>query len=84
MDLNRDAMLVGLHIAAWSGRLEDIAGGLDDLAGILRRRAILSIAIPPLGCGLGGLSWPAVRSLLVDRLAPCEGVSIVIHEPARR
>ena len=65
-------------------RIEDIAGGLDDLAGILRRRAILSIAIPPLGCGLGGLSWPAVRSLLVDRLAPCEGVSIVIHEPARR
>ena len=23
MDLNRDAMLVGLHIAAWSGRLYD-------------------------------------------------------------
>ena len=62
-------------------RIEDIAGGLDDLARILRRRANGSVAIPPLGCGLGGLPWPAVRSLLLDRLAPCTGVSIVIFEP---
>ena len=65
-------------------RMEDIAGGLDDLAGILRRGAVASVAIPPLGCGLGGLPWPEVRSLLVDRLAPCEGVSIVVFEPDRR
>ena len=65
-------------------RIEDIADGLDDLAGILGRRAILSVAVPPLGCGLGGLPWPRVRSLLLDRLAPCERVSIVIHAPARR
>ena len=65
-------------------RIEDIAAGLDDLAGILDRRAIRSVAVPPLGCGLGGLPWPAVRSLLLDRLAPCEGVSILIHEPVRR
>ncbi len=65
-------------------RMEDIALGLDDLAGILRRHAVGSVAIPPLGCGLGGLAWPPVRSLLLDRLAPCEHVSVVIHEPARR
>ena len=65
-------------------RIEDIAAGLDDLAGILDRRAIRSVAVPPLGCGLGGLPWPAVRSLLVDRLTPCEGVSILIHAPAHR
>ena len=64
--------------------LDDLAAGLDDLAGILDRRAIRSVAVPPLGCGLGGLPWPQVRSLLLDRLAPCEGVSILIHEPARR
>ena len=62
-------------------RLEHIARGLDDLVRILDRRGIVSAAIPPLGCGLGGLPWPAVRALLVDRLAPCEDVSIVIHEP---
>ena len=65
-------------------RIEDIADGLDHLARILDRRAIRSVAVPPLGCGLGGLPWPEVRSLLVARLAPCEGVSIVIHEPVRR
>ncbi len=65
-------------------RIDDIADGLDDLAGILDRRAIHSVAVPPLGCGLGGLPWPAVRALLVERLAPCNGVSIVIHEPAHR
>ena len=62
-------------------RIEDIAGGLDDLARLLRRRGIGSVAIPPLGCGLGGLPWPAVRSLLLDRLASCPDVSIVIFEP---
>ena len=62
-------------------RIEDVAAGLDDLAGFLRRRAVGSVAIPPLGCGLGGLPWPAVRSLIVDRLASCEGVSIVVFEP---
>ena len=65
-------------------RIEDIAAGLDDLAGILHRGAISSVAIPPLGCGLGGLPWPRVWSLLVDRLAPCGRVSVVVHEPIRR
>ncbi len=65
-------------------RIEDIAAGLDDLARILHRGAISSAAIPPLGCGLGGLPWPRVRSLLVDRLAPCGRVSVVVHEPIRR
>ena len=65
-------------------RIEDIAAGLDDLARILHRGAISSAAIPPLACGLGGLPWPRVRSLLLDRLAPCGRVSIVVHEPARR
>ena len=65
-------------------RIEDIAAGLDDLAGVLRRHAIGSVAIPPLGCGLGGLPWTRVRSLLPDRLARSERVAVVIHEPARR
>ena len=64
-------------------RIEDIRAGLDDLALFLDNATIRSIAVPPLGCGLGGLPWPDVRSLLLDRLAPSKHVSILIHEPFR-
>ena len=42
----------------WRGksRIEDIREGLVDLVDQVRERRIESIAIPPLGCGLGGLS----------------------------
>src|SRR5713226_9507439 len=47
----------------WRGksRLEDIEAGLKGLAGEIRDREIRSIAIPPLGSGLGGLNWAEVR-----------------------
>ncbi|MGC9326467.1 MAG: macro domain-containing protein, partial [Candidatus Hinthialibacter sp.] len=40
----------------WRGksRIEDIESGLKALVQEIRRRDIQSIAIPPLGCGLGG------------------------------
>src|SRR5277367_4019339 len=48
----------------WRGksRIEDIEAGLNDLAGEIRVREIRSIAIPPLGSGLGGLNWAEVRA----------------------
>jgi hypothetical protein len=36
-------------------RLGDITTGLADLREVIRDRDIRSIAVPPLGCGLGGL-----------------------------
>ena len=47
----------------WRGRsrLSDIDAGLDSLVDEIRARRIRSIAIPPLGTGLGGLSWLDVR-----------------------
>jgi O-acetyl-ADP-ribose deacetylase (regulator of RNase III) len=43
--------------------------GLIDLANILLYRPFIrSIAIPPLGCGLGGLSWTIVRDMIVTIL----------------
>ena len=46
----------------WRGnsRMEDIESGLDALVGEIGRRGIRSIAIPPLGSGLGGLDWTEV------------------------
>ena len=41
--------------------IADIESGLVDLVATMQRLKIESIAIPPLGCGLGGLEWREVR-----------------------
>ena len=43
----------------WKGKskIEDIESGLKALIEEVSKRNIKSIAIPPLGCGLGGLKW---------------------------
>ncbi len=43
-------------------RLEWVESGLIDLVKVIQERDIKSIAIPPLGCGNGGLEWSAVSS----------------------
>ncbi|PRY01648.1 type II toxin-antitoxin system antitoxin DNA ADP-ribosyl glycohydrolase DarG [Allonocardiopsis opalescens] len=50
-------------------RMEDIRSGLDDLVRHLTEKRIRSVAIPPLGCGNGGLAWPQVRRLIIEKLA---------------
>ncbi|MCO5761728.1 MAG: macro domain-containing protein, partial [Chromatiaceae bacterium] len=41
-------------------RMEDIESGLKALVADVHRLGIRSVAVPPLGCGLGGLPWPEV------------------------
>ncbi|HEU4326271.1 MAG TPA: macro domain-containing protein [Roseiflexaceae bacterium] len=65
-----------------NSRLEDIDAGLLALAEEIRRRAIGSVALPALGCGLGGLDWQTVRPRIEAALAPLEGVRVVLYEPA--
>lgn len=67
----------------WKGksRLEDIIAGLDDLVAVIRRNGIRSIAIPPLGSGLGGLDWQDVKPLIESAVQPLEEVQIVIYDP---
>src|SRR5215470_1216970 len=50
----------------WKGKskLADIKAGLDALVQELTTRGIKSVAIPPLGCGHGGLDWNVVRPLI--------------------
>jgi O-acetyl-ADP-ribose deacetylase (regulator of RNase III) len=63
-------------------RIQDIANGLQDLVKVLREKKITSIAIPPLGSGLGGLDWKKeVRPLLEMVLGPIAEVRIVVYEP---
>lgn len=49
-------------------QLSDIKMGLRDLANVIPKLGISSIAIPPLGCGQGGLPWPTVRKIIMDEL----------------
>lgn len=49
-------------------RMEDVRAGLDDLIRVVGELKITSVAIPALGCGHGGLPWPEVRALIIDRL----------------
>ena len=67
----------------WRGksRMEDIESGLVSLVEEIRSHGIRSIAIPPLGSGLGGLNWPAVRRILQKTLEQLDCVRVVIFEP---
>jgi O-acetyl-ADP-ribose deacetylase (regulator of RNase III) len=67
----------------WRGksRIDDIRSGLDALVKELKVRKIQSIAIPPLGSGLGGLNWEEVRSLIDQALEGVDDVQILVYEP---
>ncbi len=62
---------------------EDIEAGLAALKAEIRSRVIRSIAIPPLGSGLGGLDWTEVRPLVDAALASLPNVEIRVYEPRR-
>jgi len=42
-------------------RMPDIEEGLDDLVRVVAELKIRSVAVPPLGCGNGGLDWGEVE-----------------------
>jgi O-acetyl-ADP-ribose deacetylase (regulator of RNase III) len=68
----------------WRGksRIEDIEAGLAALVEVIRARRIRSIAIPPLGSGLGGLDWIEVRPRIKAALAGLADVRVLILEPS--
>lgn len=67
----------------WRGnsRMEDIESGLKALAQEIRNRGIRSVAIPPLGSGLGGLNWAEVRPRIEAALRVIEDLHVIIFEP---
>lgn len=67
----------------WRGksRIEDIEAGLVDLIKVIHEKRISSIAIPPLGAGLGGLDWREVRTRIERALANVADVRVLVFEP---
>ncbi len=68
----------------WKGKsqIEDIEAGLDALVTTVQDLDLKSIAVPPLGCGLGGLDWCQVRRLIEETLGGLTDVQVLVYEPA--
>lgn len=67
----------------WRGKshIEDIESGLKALIAEVRRLGIRSIAVPPLGSGLGGLDWNVVRPMIEDAFSALPEVRVLLYSP---
>src|SRR5215217_1937485 len=63
-------------------RIEDIASGLRDLRRVIEVYEMKSIAVPPLGCGNGGLDWTQVYPMIQDMLGGLPGLRVLVYPPA--
>lgn len=64
-----------------SSRLADIEAGLAALVEEVQQRGIRSIAVPPLGCGNGGLDWQNVLPRIKTALEPLVNVRVLVFTP---
>ena len=64
-----------------ASRIEDIESGLVALVDDIQRLGIKSVAIPPLGAGLGGLDWAIVREKIEEAMQPLRDVDVFLYEP---
>lgn len=65
-----------------NSKLSYITDGLPELIDLIKKLNIKSIAIPPLGCGLGGLKWDEVKNVLLKYLVNIsDTLDIFIYEP---
>lgn len=67
----------------WRGdsKIEYIESGLLDLIAQAERIGIKSIALPPLGCGNGGLEWNKVKRVIFDAFKGHPYIEVSLFEP---
>lgn len=63
-------------------KYEYIEQGLVALADLLGREEVGSVAVPPLGCGHGGLEWSRVKQLIEQYLADLP-LDVLVYTPNR-
>lgn len=64
-------------------KIDYIHKGMEKVAAYLKEHNISSVAIPPLGCGNGGLKWTDVKPVIIQHLTPIQAeLDIQIYEPA--
>ena len=61
--------------------LDYVRAGLRALMREIRERQIRSIAVPPLGCGNGGLRWSDVEPLIHEAFATVPEVTALVFPP---
>jgi O-acetyl-ADP-ribose deacetylase (regulator of RNase III) len=66
-----------------NSKIEDIEAGLVWLSKNYQKEGIKSLALPALGCGLGGLDWANVGPLLCKYLSTFE-IPVCIYLPAEK
>ena len=62
-------------------RLDDVAAGARALADKIRELGVRSVAVPPLGCGNGGLDWADVKTILLAELGNLDA-EVILFAPA--
>lgn len=60
--------------------ISDVEEGLKYLAKNYSQMGISSVALPPLGCGLGGLNWAEVKNLINKYLGSIEDLDVYVYE----
>lgn len=67
----------------WSkpSKIEYIQKGLLDLVTVIKELGLKSIAVPPLGCGNGGLDWNQVKTFIISAL-DIPNLVLSIYEPS--
>ena len=65
-----------------NSRIEYIEMGMDYFVELLPELSVKKIAIPPLGCGNGGLLWEDVKKIIEDKIADiADKYDFIIFEP---
>jgi len=58
-----------------------IEDGLDDFVHQLKKLKIASVALPPLGCGNGGLPWSDVKAVIEAKLSCIDDIDFIVYAP---